>query len=111
MLRSRRSRVVVLGLWSTAVTTTSPATANVTGTRCGRRSTPHVASTPRGAAEKRLRHSCSSICTAPASQPGTGQRYAALREPFKRAREGDVDHPPAGDLGSFRITATHYVLG
>src|SRR5690349_15637509 len=44
MLANRRRRLVRLGLWSTAVTMSSPSTANVIATRCGRPAASAVAS-------------------------------------------------------------------
>src|SRR4051794_40724559 len=55
MLARRFSRVVRLGLWSTARVTESPSTANTTGTRCGRPAASAVARWATRAAANRSR--------------------------------------------------------
>src|SRR3954447_16470305 len=64
MLASRRSRVARLGLWSTALYTTSPASAKQTGTTCGRASSPAVPRWPTRAEPTRCRIACASIASA-----------------------------------------------
>src|ERR1022692_2625656 len=65
MLLSRRSRVVVWGLASTAVYTRPPSAANVIGTRCGRPSADTVASRATRAAPSRRRASSEFMVTGP----------------------------------------------